>query len=140
MYYGVSHLGKKRGKMSYSDSTKSIMHLLLFIMLLGIFWLIVIELKRGDILELTDLLAWLVIIFVIPLTLMNFHDEAPWFTLGSVLFALIYSILSLAQLLVLPDKNCCLICGLIILILSMLACMTIIVLGAKDLLKYRRNC
>ncbi|MFC1755454.1 hypothetical protein ACFL96_19035 [Thermoproteota archaeon] len=121
------------------NHTTKIMHLLLLMIILGICWLFFVEFNSGKTISITGLFGWLVIIFIIPLILINFHDEKRLFTGGSALFALIYSLLSLAQLIELPDRSCCQIAGFIIIIASMLVCLTIIMLAIRDLLRFRRS-
>lgn len=125
--------------MTYAEMTKSIMHLLLAIMIWGVCWILLVELQPGVVVNFKSILAWIIIFFVVPLTVMNFNDEIIWFTGASLVFGLLISFFSLAQLLKISEQVCCKLAGSIILITTLLTCLGIIVICARILLRIRNR-
>ena len=114
-----------------AEKIRNLMHVLFFILILNMCWMFFVEIYASPLIDPKMILYWLMLYFVAPLTVMNFHYEEKFFAIGSLLYALFYSLLIMGKLTLIEELACCTTPTLILSILSLIGSMVMIVISVR---------
>ena len=108
-------------------------------MFLGILFLLLVELQTTEAISIGQIILWLVLFFVIPLTLLGMYDEVGLFTGGTLVYMFLMLTMGTIRLIEIPKQQCCHLSSLAIVAIATYVCLVAIGACQRDLKRYRKE-